>query len=174
MFEGQIEYAPDAAVLYPSLQHVSEHQVMRRKQSSDATGRPFIYATRVKPLEGGVGTKYELVVDPTPDDAYELTARYKSNPAGLSEDVALPFGGQMHAQTVIEAVLSAAEEQSGEQGLHSARFLECLRASVSHDQRASSPKTLGYNYDPSDTPIDGIRNWHDWDENVTTYNGVEY
>lgn len=175
MFDGPLTYAPGSSTLYPSLQQVSEHQVMHRLQQGEATCRPEVYAVRPKALDAAIGTQYEILLWPIADDEYQISYRYKLNPAGLGEEANLPFGGQVHAQTIIEACLAAAEEQKGVgNGLHAKKFEECLRASVSHDRQVSSPATLGYNTDRSDAPVNPTMNWHDYDENIVTYNGIAY
>lgn len=176
MFYGQMIYAPGSAALYPPVEIVSERQVMRRLQFNEASTRPRLAAVRPKPPTPGIGTRYELVVWPTPDDAYEVTFRYQFNPGSLDEEVALPFGGQEHMQTVIEACLAAAEEATGEPGVHSQLFLVCLQASVARDKDRHAPDTLGQNTDRSDRVMDPwqYQNFHGCNGNVVTYNGVEY
>ncbi len=76
----------------------------------------------------------------------------------------------VHARTILEACLVSADRMRGVQGLHEALFLEALIASVRHDQMVSSPDTLGYNRDRSDSQG---RGWdhHDFTNTGVTYNG---
>jgi hypothetical protein len=123
------------------------------------------------------GTRYEIKFWPTPDEAYTLYYRYQINPESLPDDAAIPHGGSAHAQTVIEAVLAAGEERLGKLGVHSKKFYECLVSSVSHDRQQTSPETLGYNRDKSDTPSiynGALPDWHGCDENIVLYNGNSY
>jgi hypothetical protein len=174
MMLGPMTFAPGAAVLYPSVRLVGEHQIRQRLQRTEAGARPSLAAVRILAPEGSVGTRYKLLVWPVPDQAYDLEYRYQINPDALGDDTALPLGGQPHMQTVIEACLAAVEESQGKPGAHSAMFLLHLASSVSHDRRASSAESLGYNVDPSDHPTDRFASWHDCDENVVTYNGVAH
>lgn len=171
MLTGPLTFAPGAAVLYPPVQIVGEHQIRQRLQRSEASARPSMAAIRVKDPDDTVGTRYEILLWPVPDDAYDLTYRYHINPDTLDSDTALPFGGQPNAQTVIEACLAAAEDLQGEPGLHSEAFMERLQASVGHDRKVSAADTLGFNRDPSDFPMDPFANFHDFDENIVTYTG---
>ena len=173
MESDQMLYEPGASVIYPSIKLVSERQVQSRLQRDDSAGRPEIVAYR--PINTDAGTRYEAIFWPAPDDDYVLNYRPEINPGMLSDDVSLPLGGQANMQTVIEACLSAAEEIMDKPGIHGQLFTEYLRASVNRDRRASSPDTLGYNRDPSDTPEDlGYWGFHNCGNNITSYNGVEY
>lgn len=178
-FEGPITFAPGEGTLYPGLQIVPEGRIRRWLANSTGTGRPQYAATRVKPLDKGAGgTHWEIMFYPPPDDAYELSFAYSVNPGDLENEATLPYGGQQHAQTLIEACLAAAEEQKDiVNGPHAGKFLECLRTSVSLDKRAACPETLGVSRDDSDRSdsswlahadrIDRVAN-------VVTYNGVSY
>jgi hypothetical protein len=56
--------------------------------------------------------------------------------------------------------------------MHYGRFLEMLAASISRDQKQSSPDFIGYNVDPSDRPMHwplGSQHWQG--ESTVTYNG---
>ncbi len=92
----------------------------------------------------------------------------------LSDDTALPYGGQPNMQTIIEACLCAAEEAMNAPGIHHALFREQLATSVSHDRKVNSTRTLGYNRDPSDMPIDPLHGWHGCDDHLVTINGQSY
>lgn len=185
ILDGHLTYAPGAAVLYQSVELIAEHQIRHFMQRQSTSSRPRFAAVRPKPPDPSGRMQYELLLWPTPDGEYHLTGRYKLNPAALKDDQALPLGGQPHAQTVIEACLSAAEEQDGPRvtvaktglngkvWLHSERFLECLIASVGHDRQASSSKTLGYNADRSDRAY-GLPDHHEWDENIVEYVGYDH
>jgi hypothetical protein len=174
MFSGPLVYAPGASAMYPSIDIISERQIMKRLQFNEASTRPRLAAYRPKAPIPGMGTRFELLVWPTPDDSYEVTFRYQFNPGSLDEEIALPFGGQEHMQTVIEACLAAAEESTGQPGIHTQLFMACLQASVARDKDRHAPDTLGQNIDRSDRPMDPWRDYHSCDENIVTYNGNSY
>ena len=171
--EGPLTFAPTTG-MYDPVQIVKESQVRTRQQYSVAAGKPVIAAMRPKADSPSGGTLYEIVLYPQPDGEYELGYRYQVNPRSLPEDVTLPYGGQRHAQTIIEACLAAVEEQSGKPGIHSQRFMECLKSSISQDRRTSSPETLGINRDRSDRPGEMVDQWHDMDANLVYYNNTLY
>lgn len=171
--DGPLTHAPTAAALYPSIPIVGENQIRYRQQQSTASGRPCYAATRAKnPTPSGV-TRWEMLFWPTPDSSYDVTFRYQTNASTMPDDACLPHGGPPHAQTVIEACLSAAEQHRGtKDGTHSQLFLENLIRSVSHDRKANSPSSLGPNRDGSDLVYD--RNYHLLNENINSYNGILY
>lgn len=169
MISGPLTFAPATTSLYPPVEVMGEEYVRYRRQHTEASARPAMACVQPVLADDGT-TRYELSLWPTPDTSYTMFYRYQINPHQLSDDVSLPIGGQVHAQTALEACLSAAEEMNGiGQGLHSARFLDCLRASVSHDRKVSSPETMGYNGDGVEPWTWGA--WHEHDENVVTYTG---
>lgn len=170
MICGPMTFAPGATLLYPPVEIMGEEYLRYRRQHTQASSRPAIGAVQPK-LPGSDGTtRYELVLWPTPDSGYTLYYRYQVNPHLLPDEVSLPIGGQMHAQTALEACLAAAEETKGiGEGLHQRRFLDCLKASVGHDRKVSAPDTLGYNGDGDEHWH--RRSYHDHDENIVTYVG---
>jgi hypothetical protein len=96
-------------------------------------------------------TAYELLLSPTPDAAYSLHYHYRVAIPALDSTNTTPPGGEAHGELYIESCLAAAEQRlHGEMGLHSARFMECLTASVLHDRKVSCPDTLGFSRDRSD------------------------
>jgi hypothetical protein len=173
--DGPMTFAPGDGTLYPGLQIVPESRIRQMLAGSTGTGRPQHAGLRVKPLDKAAGgTTWEVLFYPPPDDAYELSFPYSVNPIGMDNEATLPYGGQVHAQTIIEACLTSAEEQKGlVNGPHAVKYLECLRASVSIDRRAACPHTLGYNGDQSDRPDDDWL-YRDLDSGVITYGGQAY
>lgn len=169
MLAGSLTYAPGTNVLYPPIAIRSEFDVRHELQYTDAASRPFMAAVRVKPSDGGTGTRYQLIVYPSPDGNYDVSFRYKINPLELESDVALPLGGQAHAQTLIEACLAAAElSVGGAPGPHEAEFTRRLVASVGHDLKVTCPDTFGYLGDGRGECLD----LHGNDYHVVTYNGA--
>lgn len=171
--DGPMTYDPGSSVLYPPVRRVAEYQVRAKHQQYQYSARPEIYATRVKTDVDGGGTRWEIVFWPTPDTEYSLHYRYQTNPGLLSSGIAKPVGGMPHAQTVIESCLLAADELMGTKtDARYARYMELLRASVSHDRVGSCPDNLGRSRDLSD----GAEDWdyRDCFAGVVTVNGVAY
>ncbi len=138
------------------------------------TGRPLEAALRQKEtFDPTIGTRYELLLWPTPNAEYTLRYRYECNPNNLDATNAYIRGGQPHMETMLEAVLAACEQKLNDQiGMHKQLFMERLAASVSHDRKAGSPDSIGFDHlsqlDDSLRPTD----YHDWFRTTATYNGV--
>lgn len=177
MLNGPITYARGEDTVYPSIEIVGPQHIYTRQQQDDSAGRPRIAAVQVKTVDQVATTRHELIVYPTSDDDYEVSLSYKVNPFSLDYDTALPLGGQAHVQTIIAACMAecAAFDELTD-GQDEARFIERLRASISHDRQVFAPETLGVNRDRSDgydlyddgTP--GVRSLS-WGS-LTTYGGV--
>jgi hypothetical protein len=175
MLNGPIFYARGEDTTYPALEITGPEKIYARQQQDDSAGRPRLAAVQVKSPDQASPTSYELIVYPTSDDDYEVNLRYKINPYSLDDTYALPLGGQAHVQTVLAACLAeAAAFDELESDKYEVRFIERLRASISHDRKLSAPETLGINYDTSDATdyYDSapVTRWQSWG-NLTTYNG---
>jgi hypothetical protein len=174
MLLGPFLYAPGQNTLYQPIILVGEHQVRQRLSRDETSNRPTLAAIVAKTPDAGTGTRWEVLFDCGADDDYTLTFRYQCDPYQVNADQALPYGGTVHSQTVLESVLSACEEQAGKRGLHSQRFVEELARSVGHDRKAATPDTLGYNGDCSDLMPYNYGDSHGTGLSIVTYNGVEY
>ena len=176
MLRGPMTYAPGTYTLYPDIELVGEEKVRQMLQFTDLTSRPTMAAV-VSQAPGQTGHRKELWVYPKPDADYEILIRYSVNMIEMEDDDALPVGGPPHSQTLIEACLAAAEAYSGKAGLHTKLFMECLAASISHDQQLAAADTYGVNWDRSDRRRGGDKWWrdfHEYDNNIVTYNGNVY
>lgn len=169
MIEGPLVYAAGQSVFQRPIQRVSEHQLLNELTYELTGSYPRRYAVRPKAINMSAATAHELLLAPTPDAAYALYYKYRvSIPALDSTTNTTPPGGDAHAELYLEACLAAAEQKLHDTaGLHTARFVECLVASVSQDRRAACPDTLGVMRDWSDTP--GFDpNDHFWTQPMTT------
>lgn len=125
----------DAGIDNPPPGAIGEEEIRRLAARTPATGPPTYYAVRAR--QSHQRTRYEVLLYPTPDAEYELTARYPIEPDPLSDDNIYPLGGALHSETILESCLSAAEKQmnpeSGGEGIHAKRFMELLMASMEAD-----------------------------------------
>jgi hypothetical protein len=90
--------------------------------------------------------------------------------SALTDERPHPACPAMHNQTLLEAVLSVAEERLEDaSGFHGQLFLQRLQASVSLDRDQFSPDHLPLDIDRSDQMAKGL----DWTTagNYVTYNG---
>lgn len=171
MLLGPILFSPETTTLMEQMEEMPLYKV-RQLLQVDSGGRPRVCAINSKVAPGIGGVRWELWLAPKPDAEYSLTLQYKSDPLAMSDEATLPYGGQSHYETVIEACLAAAEAFQEKKGMHNNRFLELLAASISRDQKQSSPDWIGYNHDPSDRPMHwpyGARHWQG--DSPVTYNG---
>ncbi len=154
MLDGEMVYATGSSVLRQTVERVSEKQVLSELTTWVTASYPRWCAVRPKTIDMTDHTLYEMVLCPTPDSAYTFYYHYRVAIPSLDTSNTTPPGGDAHGELYLEACLAAAEQKLHDtQGLHSARFMECLIASVSHDRRVSCPDTLGPNRDYSDQPM---------------------
>lgn len=172
MLYGPVMFAPGASTLLENIEEIPLYRV-RQQLQLDGSARPRVCGINSRVTDNAIGgVTWELWLAPAPDDEYTLVLPYKANPLTMSDEASLPYGGQEHHETLIEACLSAAEAHQEKKGMHHERFLTMLAASISRDQKQSSPDTIGYNRDPSDKP--GYWPWfrnHGADGQTVTYNG---
>jgi len=177
--ERDFTFAAGQTVLYRPIKLVPEQLVRHRLSEYDGTSRPELCGIRPKTADYTVGTRYEIIFYPSPDDAYELEYRYRISPQSISDENPYPLGGQEHALTITEACLAAAESFVNDRGgpkdhkaMHESLFMQQLEASIAHDQDLSCPDTMGYNKDYSDSP-GRFWIWHNGN-NITTHNDIAY
>jgi len=174
---GPLTFEPGSSVFYDPVEIVAEYQVRQRLAERTSTGRPEIAAVRLKALQLGQPTRYEILFYPTPDQAYRLNGLYRVAPQELSDANPVPLGGPQHFHAILEACLAEAEREVGvADGAHAAAYLMALMAGVSADRQTACPPYIGRNRDPGEgIPLeDAIALAHGWDENIVTYNGVSY
>ena len=171
--EGGITFVTSSGS-YSTVPQVGEFQIRDYRQTQSAqTGRPHCAAVRSKVHSGVKGQRLEIVFWPTPDAAYELEYRMVAYPNAITPESPWPYGGMVHAQTILQGCLAQAElVLDGTQGVQTASYREMLAASISADGQLQRPDYLGYNGDRSDLMdrpqnrrTDGLR---------VSYNGTYY
>ncbi len=147
--EGPLVYASGQSLLRVRVDRMSEHQLLLALSQETTASYPRLFAIRPKAIDMTAATAYEMILSPTPDAAYNLWYKYLVTIPDLDATTnTIPPGGDVHGELYIEACLAAAEQRLHDtQGLHSARFMECLIASVSKDRVLSCPETLGVQMD---------------------------
>lgn len=178
---GQLTHATQGSTLYPAINFIGEHIIRQLLQRQETTARPDRAAVRVKPKGDNTPTRYELLLWPVPDDSYTIDFRYRVNP-DTSEADSLPalvdsmdlHGGDRYSEMFLEAAFLAADEIMGvKRSVHEERFLRAVMNAVGSDRLTSAPDSMGYNGDPS-SRRQWTGDWHEYDENVVTYNGSMY
>lgn len=168
--DGPLTFQPGANDFRKSIKIVSEILIRQWRQHDSYSSFPRTAATRVRSHEATVGTRYEILFFPAPDDVYAIQYRYKAAPNDLSKTNKYPLGGQPHAETIKAACLAVVERESDEvNGPRQAYYMERLQTSIDIDQRENSPKFLGKNLDRSDEIMVSDSRY---DTNqITPYNG---
>jgi len=128
-------------------------RLLERRQSEAYTGDlgPMWAAVNVLPNTGAaIGHRSSLMLSPAPSTIGTLNGQYYSNPYNISASAIYPMGGQPHSETLLESCLASAELLMNDTaGLHTAKFMECLKSSIALDRSHSGPKFFGYNGDGS-------------------------
>lgn len=139
---------------------------------ADISGKPQKFAEeQVRGTTATASNRSRLLVYPVPDAAYTFRVPYYILPNYLSTANPYPYGGAAHAETMKAAVRSALElYMDNEPGSETANYMQCLAASIQYDRR-HEPKSLGPNYDPSDS-LAGRRG--PWPEGVWHPLGIGY
>jgi hypothetical protein len=170
---GPITFRPGSSACYGPLENVGEWMIRTRRQDSDLTSRPTMAAIRNRVISdtSTIGQRWEMLMWPIPDAAYELFAKIRIAPNTLSATHTYPYGGMPHARTIQEAVLSVAEERMIDtRGVHYAAFLESLQASVEYDRNLMAPEYLGIDRGAGGDG-DSVLSSHELSHNYVTYEG---
>jgi hypothetical protein len=129
---------------------MSEAHLRRLRQPYEKFGVPRIVAISSVPFDGTAGTRFKAQFFPTPDRVLDIRYSYSVLADMLTLDKPYPLGGAIHSDTLREACLAAAESTMDDTaGVHHNLFLMRLAASVSIDQKNSTPAFFGYNGDPA-------------------------
>jgi hypothetical protein len=139
---GPLDHPP--STFRPPMETTSEHMIRTRRMETDLVGIPRYFCVRLRPFVSTVGQRREIVVYPAPDGDYVLTCQYRINASAITDAAGYPYGEEMHAETIREAILAECElgVQDNIQGVHKARYAECLTRSIELD-RQQAAETLG-------------------------------
>jgi hypothetical protein len=145
--EGELTFA--AGQSYRVIHIRGENYVRQLQQTNAGSGIPRYAA--VRGYDSGLsGQRYELILWPTPDAAYDLTARININPDALASDNDYALGGPALAETILQSCRAAADRIFNDNvGAEHALFIERLKSSISLDRRMLAPERLGFAYDPA-------------------------
>ena len=168
---GEMTYAT-ADNGFCAVQQVPEQEIRKLQQTATSTtGKPRFVSIRPTTTTGASGQRFQGTLWPTPDAVYTLTYQYHVLMDSISASYPYPYGGMAHAETILEACLSAAEQQlDDEAGLHTAEYEKRLVESIKYDMQME-PEFYGYNGDSS-----GERGGYDRRQFMsrTTVGGVTY
>lgn len=138
----------DSSVTYPPLRLVNEAMWDQLKaQDPSESGVPRIAAVRAKRVDV-TEQQHELLLFPTPDDAYPMKLGYHVSPEMLTDDVTNLPGGPAMSRAILYACLAEMGHLIEENAMLEAVYQEALAAAISYDSR-SDGGFLGINADPS-------------------------
>lgn len=149
----------DTRTGYPPIQLTNRAIIRRNRQNSYQvnTFRPHLFS--IRPRDAGASTssstgqRFEVMTWPIPDSTYIVHYNYNKLPDALTSSNRLPLGQPSHAECLLEACLSIAEEWAeAPASRHEGRFFELLGAAIAVDRDATAPERLGYNGDSSTDP----------------------
>ena len=123
----------------PPLTTVSERDIRAMRASKDESGTPKYAAVSHYRASR---SRYELLLYPTPDEAYSLHGEYRFEPDDISSTDKYPLGGALHSATIMTACLVAADEAINPEAgpsKYQAKFEQLLAASVQQDRALQTP-----------------------------------
>ena len=142
--ESEMHYALGEDTFYPPVKERSDSQIRRWQQRDDTEGRPLYFSVRTTEFDPEVGSRRQLILYPTPDDAYTLYANMTLRPVMIDATNLYPIGGETLSQLIVEACMASGEHNLDDgEGIHEKRFLDLLPLAIRADQEKSSPQSLG-------------------------------
>lgn len=123
-----------------------EGQIRALRQRGTTSGLPQFAAIRPNKSAGAGGQRWQLLLWPTPAGDYGLAFPYNLLPDALTTARPWPYGGAVHAETLLASCLAVYEERYDDTpGVHAGAFARLLMVSVEYDRRILTPASLGYN-----------------------------
>lgn len=120
---------------YGRIDPVGADVILAMQARRPVSGTPVYWATRARANDSTVGTRYEMLVYPTPREGKTLSYWYVCEPPMIDESNQYPLGGVVHGETIQAAVLASMENIKGDYaGVHTQSFQERLAASIRIDQ----------------------------------------
>ena len=175
-FEGIVTVSPTANAVLPwPIRFYNEAQVrFAFTETPNATGPPTMVAEQnLKGTTQVSGSRSQLSVYPTADQAYALNVQYYINPDMLTGTNPYVYGGPEHVETILESCLAIAEQRLDDaMTVHTAKFLQRLEASIGMDMKHKA-QTSGYNGDRSDGKHRDMAGRHWWIP-AGTYNNQSF
>ncbi|UCH89873.1 MAG: hypothetical protein JSV49_04310 [Thermoplasmata archaeon] len=138
----------------PDVRIIGEGKI--RSLRATTTLRTYPEFAAIRPKKQTItttGQRFEILFFPIPAVAYTLKYRMLVLPELLVDTTLThPYGGAMHAETIIASCLAIAESQEDEvRGVKWQEFMDRLAASIEIDKKMISADFFGYNRDYSDS-----------------------
>lgn len=168
--DGPLTYQRGTSIFFPPIEIMAESKLRIVSTAWNSSGQPRYAALRPRSLSNTTGTRWDLVLWPPSDTAYNLFFRYKAIQPGSLATGQYPMGGTVHVETILAACLSLVDPR------RAAEFQQKLASSISLDQTEQSPETVGMNYDRSEGGMTSVRNSFPRvrDSDLVRFEGVLY
>lgn len=120
-----------------------EAEIRALQATETSTGSPRYWTLKAAAHAPATGHRWTITLYPTPTASATLHYRYVIAPNTITSANKYPLGGAIHSDTILEAVLAAAEDHiDDEAGLHAAKFSQLLQMSMRVDQQnINAPRT---------------------------------
>lgn len=144
--ETEMHYEPGESDFYPPVRERHDSEILRLQADNDASDydRPRYFSVRTNEFNATVGSTKQLILYPTPDAVYVLSARMTLRPVAIDSVNQYPVGAEQLSAVILEACLAEAEVSMDDTiGIHGKRFDELLPFAIQADMRSSTPRTLG-------------------------------
>ena len=137
----------------PNIRIIGEGKI--RSLRAATTSRTYPQFVAIRPKKQTVtttGQRFEIMFFPIPAVTATLSYKMLVLPELLvTSTITHPYGGAMHAETILASCLAVAESQEDEKrGVKWQEFQDRLAASIQIDKRMISAEHFGYNRDNSD------------------------
>lgn len=159
----------DSTNINPPVQKRNAEQIIDMKSGNITTGYPLFFAIQPIKYDPEVGTKYELWVYPTPDQAYNLSGFYRADPIQLSATTDIIIGGVRMAEAILESCLAVAEHREDDMSTnhHTQMAQMLIQKLIKYDKITSTGKIGNLGRGDIEWPMPrGYLTYPDFDNNV--------
>lgn len=123
------------------IQRIDPDRLLQLRASEGASNAaPTVFATRHKTSDGSAEQGLEVLFYPTPDAIYSLRYHYVVVPPDLTSSLQYPWGGKVHAETILASCLmvAASHARLEQTETRRAEFDQRLRSSIQLDRQIAS------------------------------------
>jgi hypothetical protein len=147
---GTLRFGEVDSVFFPVRKVSQEIIDANRATNVSTTGFPQMYTERPVMHAGREGTRWEILVWPTPDATYTLTGTMRIHPLAPDTTATTPqlylYGGPEHEETILASVLASCELfLEGQPGPMAQDYERKLRTSIAMCALMHPSEKLGYN-----------------------------
>lgn len=136
---GTLHY-PEVAYRH-TIQVIPASRLLDMRAYSNLSDDPAYCAIRYKSDDGSNGQRQEILLFPTPTNAWTLSYEYEAYSGALSDDFPYPLGGMQLAEVYFESCMAVAESRiQDELGQHTQQFKELLVDAIARDRKRGAQR----------------------------------